>query len=240
MEAEHVLHRLAAVALAFFLSLLGCTEQKKPEVAVSRLERAQELDLTEPQEKPIEAGIATFGGGCFWCTEAIYDRIDGVISVTSGFSGGDVEKPTYQQVVSGMTGHAEVIQIRFDPEKIDYLDLLKVFFETHDPTTLNRQGADVGTQYRSAIFWHDETQRDTAARLKKELDASGAFRGPIVTEITKFAAFWPAEGYHQDYYANNPAQGYCRAVVRPKVEKFEKAFKNLLKEPAKPGSARSD
>ncbi|MCB1053474.1 MAG: peptide-methionine (S)-S-oxide reductase MsrA [Acidobacteria bacterium] len=172
---------------------------------------------------------ATFGGGCFWCTEAIYERIEGVTGVKSGYSGGTVKNPTYKQVCSGETGHAEVIQIQFDASRVSYEQLLEVFFKTHDPTTLNRQGADVGTQYRSVIFTHSPEQAEIAKRVKTALDTAGIWPNPIVTEITPIETFYPAENYHQDYFELNPNQGYCRAVIAPKVEKFEKVFKSLLK-----------
>ena len=168
---------------------------------------------------------ATFGSGCFWCTEAVFQQLKGVTSVVSGYSGGNVENPTYKQVVTGRTGHAEVCQIEFDPERISFKDLLEVFFNTHDPTTLNRQGNDVGTQYRSVIFYHSEDQRRIAEIVKAELDKSGTWKNPIVTEIVPFEKFYEAEDYHQNYFRNNPDQGYCRVVIAPKIEKFEKVFK---------------
>jgi peptide-methionine (S)-S-oxide reductase len=161
--------------------------------------------------------LATFGGGCFWCLDAVFRRRDGVIDVRSGYSGGGTERPTYRDVCSGETGHAEVIQVEFDPERVDYASLLELFFAAHDPTTRNRQGADVGTQYRSAIFWHDEEQRDLAERAVREIDGSGRFPDPVVTEIVPFTTFWPAEEEHQDFYARNPAQPYCRFVIAPKL-----------------------
>jgi peptide-methionine (S)-S-oxide reductase len=172
--------------------------------------------------------LATFGAGCFWCVEAVYQQLKGVSSVVSGYSGGHVENPTYEQVTSGKTGHAEVAQIEFDPETISYEELLEVFFETHDPTTLNRQGNDVGAQYRSIIFYHDETQREVAERVRSSYDASGTWKRPIVTEIVPFTDFYVAEDYHQNYYRNNPNQGYCRYVIRPKLEKLEQTFKLKL------------
>ena len=171
---------------------------------------------------------ATFGSGCFWCTEAVFQQLRGVESVVSGYSGGDLINPTYEQVCSGRTGHAEVVQITFDPSVLAYDELLKVFWQTHDPTTPNRQGHDVGTQYRSAIFYHNDDQRRTAEAYKAQLDASGTFAIPIVTEITPFKNFYPAENYHQNYFNLNPAQSYCAAVIRPKVEKFKKEFKEML------------
>jgi len=172
---------------------------------------------------------AVVGGGCYWCTEAQYQLLDGVISVTSGFSGGTVKNPSYKEVCTGTTGHAEVTQIVFDPKKVSYLDLLKVFFKTHDPTTLNRQGNDSGTQYRSVIFYHNEEQKKIAEDLKAELDKSGSWDKPIVTEITPFKIFYPAEDYHQNYYNQNSSQPYCQYVIQPKLEKFEKVFKDKLK-----------
>lgn len=173
--------------------------------------------------------VATFGNGCFWCTEAIFQRLDGVEKVVSGYSGGKVKNPTYKEVCSGLTGHAEVIQITYDPKKISFDELLEVFWKTHDPTTLNRQGADEGTQYRSAVFYHTDEQKRLAEEYKKKLDASGAFDNPIVTEITPFTAFYPAEDYHQNYFNLNGTQPYCSFVIQPKVEKFEKVFKSKLK-----------
>lgn len=173
---------------------------------------------------------ATFAGGCFWCTEAVYSEIKGVTSVTSGYLGGEVPNPTYKDICTGLTGHAEAVEIEFDPAVVPYEKLLEVFFATHDPTTKNRQGADVGTQYRSGIFYHDDEQQRIAAEVIQRLDAAGAFPGKIVTEVTKATTFYPAEDYHQDYFANNPGQGYCRAVVLPKVDKVRKVFKDLLKD----------
>ena len=172
---------------------------------------------------------ATFGSGCFWCTEAIFERVKGVVSVVSGYSGGTVENPTYEQVCSGETGYAEAVQINYDPEVISYPELLEIFWRTHDPTTLNRQGNDVGTQYRSVIFYHNDEQKKLAEEYKKKLDESGAWDKPIVTEIVPYKNFYNAEAYHQDYFKNNPHQGYCSFVIAPKVEKFEKVFKDKLK-----------
>jgi peptide-methionine (S)-S-oxide reductase len=172
---------------------------------------------------------ATFGTGCFWCTEAIFQQLEGVEKVTSGYSGGKVPNPTYEQVCSKTTGHAECLNIMYDPKKITFDELLEVFWQTHDPTTLNRQGADVGTQYRSVVFYHNEEQRAKTEKYKAELDKSGAFDNPIVTTLEPFTIFYPAENYHQNYYNNNGSQGYCQFVIRPKVEKFEKVFKSKLK-----------
>ncbi len=172
---------------------------------------------------------ATFGTGCFWCTEAVFQQLEGVEKVTSGYSGGTVANPSYRQVCTGTTGHAECLNIVYDTTKISFDELLEVFWQVHDPTTLNRQGADVGTQYRSVIFYHNDEQKSKSEKYKAELDKSGAWDNPIVTTLEKFDTFYPAEDYHQNYYINNPEQGYCQIVIRPKVEKFEKVFKNKLK-----------
>ncbi|MGD9855901.1 MAG: peptide-methionine (S)-S-oxide reductase MsrA [Planctomycetaceae bacterium] len=184
--------------------------------------------------RPADAGdlqMATFGSGCFWCTEGVFQQLNGVHAVVSGYTGGEVVNPTYQQVCSGTTGHAEVVQVTFDPSVISYTELLEVFWRTHDPTTLNRQGNDVGTQYRSAVFAHDDEQRRLAEEFKRELDASCAFAGPIVTQIVPLQTFYPAETYHQNYFNLNPRQQYCQYVVGPKIEKFRKAFQDKLKAP---------
>jgi len=190
---------------------------------------AEEPQMATPTDSN-QCEQATFGSGCFWCTEAVFDRLRGVKSVVSGYSGGTVENPTYEQVCGGNTGHAEVIHIEYDPAEISYTDLLRVFWETHDPTTLNRQGHDVGTQYRSVVFYHNDRQRKLAEEYKRQLDAAGTFAAPIVTEIAPFTKFYPAEKYHQDYYAQNPEQRYCQYVIRPKVEKFRQEFSEMLKE----------
>jgi peptide-methionine (S)-S-oxide reductase len=180
-----------------------------------------------------ELKVATFGAGCFWCTEAVFQQLKGVHSVVSGYSGGHVANPTYRQVTSGTTGHAEVTQIAFDPNVISFAELLEVFWQTHDPTTLDRQGNDIGPQYRSAIFYHDDEQRRLAEHYKQKLDESGAFGAPIVTEIAPFTEFYRAESYHQNYFDENPNQPYCAAIVRPKVEKVKKVFADKLKGAAK-------
>lgn len=172
---------------------------------------------------------ATLGAGCFWCIEAVFDELKGVHSVLPGYTGGESKNPSYEDICTGTTGHAEVAQIEFDPSVISFAELLEVFWMTHDPTTLNRQGADVGTQYRSAIFYHSERQKEEAEFYKKKLEEENVFPNPIVTEIVPFVVFYEAEDYHNDYYENNPDQGYCRMVIRPKVEKFRKAFADKLK-----------
>ena len=173
--------------------------------------------------------IATLGTGCFWCTEAVFQQLQGVEKVTSGYSGGHVEKPTYKEVCNGTTGHAECLNIEYDASKISFEELLEVFWKTHDPTTLNRQGNDIGTQYRSVVFYHNEAQKTITENQIAALDKSGAWNNPIVTTLEPFVQFYPAEDYHQDYFSNNGGNPYCQMVVRPKVEKFEKVFKDKLK-----------
>jgi peptide-methionine (S)-S-oxide reductase len=172
---------------------------------------------------------ATFGSGCFWCSEAIFQDVDGVVKVESGYSGGNVKNPTYKEVCSGLTGHAEVVQVTFDPKKVSYDELLEIFWQTHDPTTLNQQGADVGTQYRSVIFYHSEEQRKKAEYYKTRLEEEGAFSNPVVTQIVPESAFYKAEDYHQNYFNLNGNAPYCSYVIKPKLEKFKKAFKDKLK-----------
>jgi len=173
---------------------------------------------------------ATFGTGCFWCTEAIFESLNGVVKVTSGYMGGTKDNPSYEEVCNGSTGHAECVQITYEPSKVSYDDLLEVFFQVHDPTTLNRQGADVGTQYRSAIFYHTPAQKEKADFYKKEVDKSGAYEKPIVTEVTAASTFYAAEDYHQEYYQNNKnTNPYCSIVIRPKLEKFQKVFGKKIK-----------
>lgn len=173
--------------------------------------------------------VATLGSGCFWCTEAFFLRLKGVESVVSGYSGGQIKNPTYREVCSGLTGHAEVIQVKFDPTLISFAEVLEIFWNTHDPTTLNKQGADEGTQYRSVVFYHNEMQKKIAEEYKVQLDKSGTYKNPVVTEISPFTTLYPAEEYHQNYYALNPNQGYCQYVIRPKVEKFNKQYADRLK-----------
>lgn len=193
-----------------------------------------ELKSSTTNDKNMENGeikskTAVFAGGCFWCTEAIFSQLKGVQKVVSGYSGGKVANPTYREVCTGNTGHAECTQITYDPEQISFAELLEVFWMTHDPTTLNRQGADSGTQYRSAIFYTDDDQKQVALAYKAKLEKERIWNAPIVTEITKFDKFYPAEDYHQEYYQNNPDQGYCRIVITPKIEKFKKIFADKLK-----------
>lgn len=199
--------------------MFACTSENKYNAMSSSL-----INLTEKTD------TATFGTGCFWCTEAIFEQLNGVLKVTSGYSGGQVNNPTYKQVCSGETGHAECVQVQYEPEKISYDELLEVFWQVHDPTTLNRQGADEGTQYRSVIFYHNDEQKQKAEHYKSELDKAGAFPKPIVTEISPAVKFYAAEDYHQEYYDNNKnANPYCAMVIRPKLDKFKKAFASKLK-----------
>ncbi len=172
---------------------------------------------------------ATLAGGCFWCTEAIFKRLKGVISVMSGYSGGTMENPTYYKVSDGTTGHAEAIQIEFDPEIISYEKLLEVFFKLHDPTTLNQQGADIGSQYRSAIFYHSDSQKMVAQKVKEAINKSGMYKNPVITEVIAFTNFYKAEDYHQDYYAKNSNAPYCQVVIDPKIKKLLENFKNEIK-----------
>jgi peptide-methionine (S)-S-oxide reductase len=183
----------------------------------------------EPASRPSRTEVATLGGGCFWCLEAVFEQLRGVERVESGYSGGSVANPTYRQVCGGATGHAEVVQVTFDPAVVSFREILDVFFATHDPTTLNRQGADVGTQYRSAIFYHSPEQKEVAERRIAELNAERIWDRPIVTEVVPFQAFYRAEDYHQEYFRQNPGQPYCQAVVAPKVAKFRKQFVDKLK-----------
>ncbi len=212
---------LANFVLLGILAAAGLASCSKSE------EKAEKTPAEQPKEgksmgetKKTEAAV--FGQGCFWCAEAVYQRVPGVLKVESGYTGGTVANPTYRQVCGGDTGHAEVIRVEFDPEKVSFEKLVDVFFTTHDPTTLNRQGNDHGTQYRSAIFYESDAQKKTAEAAKEKWNKSGRFKNPIVTEITKASTFYKAEDYHQDYFNQHPDQPYCQAIIAPKVEKFEK------------------
>ncbi len=209
----------------FFASLIiagavaGCTAKTQTNNMSSAL-----MNISE------KIDTATFGTGCFWCTEAVFEELKGVLKVTSGYSGGQVENPTYKQVTTGGTGHAECVQIQYEPEKITFEELLEVFFQVHDPTTLNRQGADVGTHYRSVIFYHNDEQKEKALFYKNNLNKNEVYDKPIVTEVTPAAKFYVAENYHQEYYANNKnSNPYCAVVIRPKLEKLQKVFASKLK-----------
>jgi peptide-methionine (S)-S-oxide reductase len=208
----------------FLMSLVACTSENKY--------NSMSSSLVDPSNAVVSEKIdtATFGTGCFWCTEAVFEQLNGVVKVTSGYSGGNVPNPSYKQVCTGETGHAECVQILYEPDKISFDELLEVFWQVHDPTTLNQQGADVGTQYRSAIFYHDAAQKEKAEKYKRELNESGAFSKPVVTEISPAQKFYPAEDYHQEYYANNKnTNPYCAVVIRPKLEKFQKVFGKKIK-----------
>jgi peptide-methionine (S)-S-oxide reductase len=230
----------------------GCLSERETALAETAAPSSPTLpaaDLpTEPKEEPVtpetpgtdpqadrssatsSTQLATFGAGCFWCVEAVFQQLEGVHKVESGYAGGHVANPTYEQVCSKTTGHAEVCQITYDPQKIRYEELLEVFWKTHDPTTPNQQGYDIGPQYRSAIFFHDDRQRELAEKYKAKLDQSGAFNAPIVTEIVPYKNYYKAEGYHQNYFLDNPGDRYCRAIIQPKVEKFRQVFADKLKD----------
>jgi peptide-methionine (S)-S-oxide reductase len=182
----------------------------------------------ENEKIPVRTQKATFGAGCFWCVEAIFLRVKGVISVKSGYSGGLLKNPTYKEVCMGRTGHAEVCEITFDPEQITYIELLEIFWQIHDPTTLNRQGNDVGTQYRSVIFYHNEEQKHLSEQMKLRLDREGIWEDPVITEIVPYEIFYGAEDYHDNYFAGHPEQSYCALVITPKIEKFKKTFSEYL------------
>ncbi len=220
----------AVVIVAALGAAVACGQEPAPKEPAP--EGAKDDGADSPEDAAPAPGALvqmTVGGGCFWCVEAVFERVDGVHGVVSGYAGGHVDDPTYAQVCGKETGHAEVCQIEYDPSVVSYVQLLKIFFKTHDPTTLDRQGNDVGPQYRSVIFYHDDTQKKLAEELKSKLDASGAWDVPIVTEIAEYMKMWPAEDYHQDFYEKNPEQGYCNAVIPPKLAKLEKVFGELLK-----------
>jgi peptide-methionine (S)-S-oxide reductase len=207
--------------LVMSVFLFSCTTQaQKTKTTIKKKEVKMSNENIE---------FATFGGGCFWCTEAIFEQLEGVVKVESGYSGGHIKNPAYREVTSGRSGHAEVIHITYEPEKIDFVELLDIFFNTHNPTTLNRQGADRGTQYRSAVFYHNDEQKVAANTMINELDKAAVFSDKIVTEVTEFDVFYVADDYHQDYYINNKTQGYCQVVINPKLEKFQKQYKDKLK-----------
>ncbi len=214
------------IGLTVISSLISCAQ-------LNNQDKKMNKNKTTEKSEPAFTGktdTALLGTGCFWCTEAIFEQLEGVISVVSGYSGGHLENPTYNEIGTGESGHAECVQIVYDPATITFDELLEVFWQVHDPTSLNRQGADVGTQYRSVIFFHNEEQKSKAEMYKAELNKSGAFQKPIVTTIEPFTKFYTAEAYHQEYYANNKNKNpYCAIVIKPKLEKFEKVFKDKLK-----------
>lgn len=211
-----------AFVAAVFLSGASCGQRSAAEANTPLM--TKQVD----NQAPAGTQLATFGQGCFWCAEAIFQQLNGVTRVVSGYSGGNVESPSYEQVCTGTTGHAEVVQVTYDPSVITYDELLEVFWSTHDPTTLNRQGHDIGTQYRSVIFYHNEEQKRLAEGYLKRLDESGAFNDPIVTQIEPYGAFYEAEDYHKNYYRLNSNAPYCSFVIKPKLDKFKKAFADKL------------
>lgn len=230
--------RMIWSGLVLATTLFSCAQAQKPthknnpgnKNAMTSSNISANNDQSSEKAVNNKLDTATFGTGCFWCTEALFEQLKGVQSVTSGYSGGQTENPTYKEVCGGETGHAECVQIVYDPAVISFDELLEVFWQVHDPTTLNRQGADVGTQYRSVIFYHSAEQKQKAELYKAELDKAGAFDKPIVTEITAFTRFYTAENYHQEYYElNKNTNPYCAVVIRPKLDKFEKVFKDKLK-----------
>jgi methionine-S-sulfoxide reductase len=220
--SNYLSHLLRSGAVMILLATTACSAQPGDEVLTAT--------NSSDGDKPGEA-VATLAGGCFWCTEAVFERMKGVKDVVSGYIGGTVPNPTYEQVCTKKTGHAEAVEIIYDPSETSYEELLEVFFKTHDPTTLNKQGADEGPQYRSAVFYHDEKQKEAAEKYIKKLNESGEFNSPIVTTLERAATFYPAEEYHQDFYRRNPNYGYCQAVVRNKVRKFNREFGDKLKKP---------
>lgn len=220
MNGSKKILRIVFALFFFSITILGCQNNNS---------KSKINNETRMENQNTKLDTATFASGCFWCTEAIFERVNGVEKVISGYSGGTVPNPTYEQVCTGKTGYAECTQIIYDPKVVSYDELLEIFWKTHDPTTLNRQGNDVGTQYRSVIFYHNEEQKQKAEYYKNKLTEEKIWDKPIVTEITKFEKFYPAEDYHQEYYDKNPNQGYCAFVITPKVEKFEKVFKDKLK-----------
>ncbi|QEG35057.1 peptide-methionine (S)-S-oxide reductase MsrA [Bythopirellula goksoeyrii] len=225
MTKQNTRFILFSLAIAGFFGGAALISQPTP-IVLAETPDMQEKEKTDSIENLV---TATLANGCFWCTEAVFRELKGVHSAISGYSGGRSKDPTYKEVSTGLTGHAEVIQVKYDPQEISFEELLEVFWKTHDPTTLNQQGADVGTQYRSAVFYHNDEQRRLAEEYKQKLDDSGAFSNPIVTEITKFDSFYPAEDYHQDYFALNHREPYCRRVIQPKLKKFRNVFHDKLK-----------
>jgi len=213
-------------ALGLASGFISCAEQPN-NAKIKSMDTSTSLSTGATTN--VKTDTATFGTGCFWCTEAIFQQVEGVIKVTSGYSGGQTENPTYKEVCTGTTGHAECLNIVYDPAKVTFDELLEMFWQVHDPTTLNRQGADAGTQYRSVVFYHSDEQKAKVEKYIAELDKSGAWDNPIVTTLEPYIKFYGAEDYHQNYYNDNKSEGYCQFVIRPKVEKFQKVFKSKLK-----------
>ncbi|NJD22940.1 MAG: peptide-methionine (S)-S-oxide reductase MsrA [Melioribacter sp.] len=215
------------IYLLTFLFLIGCNSNSKNNLSTADVNAQSKIEGKMNDQNKYE--VATFGAGCFWCTEAVFQRLKGVVKVESGYSGGSVPNPSYEAVCTGKTGHAECSQITYDPKIISYKELLEVFWKTHDPTTLNRQGADAGTQYRSVIFYHNDEQKQLAEKYKNELESAQIWSDPIVTEISQLKNFYKAEDYHQNYYNQNGNKPYCSFVITPKIEKFKKVFAEKLK-----------
>ena len=213
-------------ALLLVVAIIAWQVSRPPEFTVPEHFPAP---APEPAGIPGDTTVATFGNGCFWCTEAVFQQLKGVKTVTSGYTGGSVKNPTYEQVCGGDTGHAEGIQVTFDPKVISYAELLEVFWRSHDPTTLNRQGNDTGTQYRSAIFYHTPRQKELAEAYRVKIDEAHVYSAPVVTEIVPYTEFFPAEGHHQNFYSTNPRQGYCRVIIQPKLDKLQKVFADKWK-----------
>ncbi len=232
MKPKLKLRRIITTFAVLALTIMSACASKKSDTQAlqSTMTDLQEKNTPSPSSDTVQ--YAYFGAGCFWCVEAQFELLDGVLEANSGYSGGAVPNPTYKEVCTGKTGHAEVIQVLFDPSKISYLKLLEAFFVSHDPTTLNRQGADVGTQYRSVIYYTDETQHQQALEIIQRLDQAKVYSDPIVTEVSPFTVFYPAEDYHQQYYELNKKQPYCRMVIQPKYDKFKKVFETELKDAA--------
>jgi peptide-methionine (S)-S-oxide reductase len=225
-KIQAIMKSVWVIGFTAITSLISCAQNNNQDKKMTTTTKAENSAAAFSGK----TDTATLGTGCFWCTEAIFEQLDGVLSVTSGYSGGHIENPTYEEVSDHGTGHAECVQIVYDPSKITFDELLEVFWQVHDPTTLNRQGADVGPQYRSVIFYHNDEQKQKAEKYKSGLDKSGAFDNPIVTTMEPYTKFYSAESYHQEYYANNKNKNpYCSIVIRPKLEKFEKVFKDKLK-----------
>lgn len=233
MKKNFVILFILQILLVMCFSLGACAQNPKEanKTQKNNVLNTDKKNNNIQNNKKMEnsTALATFGAGCFWCVEAVFLELDGVEKVVSGYMGGEKPNPSYREVCSGNTGHAEVCQITYNPQKISFQDLLQAFWLSHDPTTLNQQGADIGTQYRSVVFYHSPEQKQLTEKYKKELDASGAFNKPIVTEISPKSTFYVAEDYHQNYYALNPEQSYCSYVIKPKVDKFKKVFKDKLK-----------
>lgn len=227
MKEVQTYFKSAATVVAAIFSMMSCTQASNPNKVIMNIETNTSPVNIHASNQGMDT--ATFGAGCFWCVEAVFQRVEGVVSVKSGYAGGTVKNPSYKEVCNGTTGHAEVCQIIFDKSKVTYDVLLEVFWKTHDPTTLNYQGNDHGTQYRSVVFYHNEEQKQLAEKYKKQINDEKAYPNPIVTEIVPYNNYYEAEDYHQNYYNQNGTQGYCQYVIQPKVEKFEKIFKDKMK-----------